>query len=61
MAYKFTLAIYGAKSKEEAIEAINEMLGNRDFYDRVVEEDVDDEIHINWPAPGETEELEELL
>jgi hypothetical protein len=61
MDYKFTLAIYGAKSKEEAIEVINEMLDNRDFYDRKVEENADDEIYIEWPGgPCETAELEEL-
>ena len=59
MNYKFTLAIYGVKSKEEAIEAINEMLDNRDFYDRKVEEDVDDEVYIDWA--DETAGLDELL
>ena len=48
MDFKITLGVLGAKTKEEAIEAVNEMLGAYDFYGRKVEENPADEIEINW-------------
>lgn len=50
MDFKVTLQIWNAKSKEDAIEAVNEMLDAYDFHGRRVEEDPADEIQINWMA-----------
>ena len=48
MDFKFTLAIHNAASKDEAINAINEMLDNYDFYVRPVPEDGEEAVTIDW-------------
>lgn len=48
MDYKITLQVWNAKSKEDAIEAVNAMLDAYDFYGKTVTENPEDEIQINW-------------
>jgi len=50
MDYKVTLQIWNANSKEEAMDAVNEMLDAYDFHCKKVKENPEDEdeIEINW-------------
>lgn len=60
MNYKVTLIVTGAKSREEAENAVDEMLDAYDFYGKKVPENQENEIEIYLPLSGELESAEEL-
>ena len=60
MKFRFTLVIDGVESKEAAIDAVNEMLDNYDFYGRPVPEDGEEPITIDWPASNADADLPTL-
>ena len=60
MKFKFTLVIDGVASKEDAIDAINEMLDHYDFDVRPVPEDGEETVSIDWPLINEAAALPTL-
>ena len=60
MRFKFTLVIDGVASKEDAIDAINEMLDHYDFDVRPVPEDGEEAVSIDWPESNADADLPTL-